>query len=151
MCVRIEQRNCQTTNIREILYLGFLLKMVIGLYNWKRICSLWGVRWQSKRKNGLQTRRQIRCRGQIPIIVQSSASQTFLLEDPFCLRKITTDPHTLAHFSTRSVNKVMRLIQYNSVLTFKLQIECPLQNSSLGRLHTSGDVVPTLRSNAGSR
>jgi len=24
---------------------------------------------------------------------------------------------------TRSVNKVMRLIQYNSVLTFKLQIE----------------------------
>jgi len=29
--------------------------------------------------------------------------------------------HTQSH--TRSVNKVMRLIQYNSVLTFKLQIE----------------------------
>ena len=26
-------------------------------------------------------------------------------------------------YTTRSVNKVMRLIQYNSVLTFKLQIE----------------------------
>ena len=26
-------------------------------------------------------------------------------------------------YNTRSVNKVMRLIQYNSVLTFKLQIE----------------------------
>jgi len=29
----------------------------------------------------------------------------------------------LIYVSTRSVNKVMRLIQYNSVLTFKLQIE----------------------------
>jgi len=28
-----------------------------------------------------------------------------------------------AVLSTKSVNKVMRLIQYNSVLTFKLQIE----------------------------
>ena len=28
-----------------------------------------------------------------------------------------------ARLFTRSVNKVMRLIQYNSVLTFKLQIE----------------------------
>jgi hypothetical protein len=33
MCVRTEQRNCQTTNIREILFLGFLLKLVIGPYN----------------------------------------------------------------------------------------------------------------------
>jgi len=30
---------------------------------------------------------------------------------------------TRANLCTRSVNKVMRLIQYNSVLTFKLQIE----------------------------
>jgi hypothetical protein len=37
--------------------------------------------------------------GTIPVIVQSSASQTFLLEDPFCFGKITTDPHTLAHFN----------------------------------------------------
>ena len=50
------------------------------------------------------------------------------------------------------VNKVMRLIQYNSVLTFKLQIEfVPFKIVSLGRLHTSRDVVPTLRSNGGSR
>ena len=32
-------------------------------------------------------------------------------------------PHNLQRSATRSVNKVMRLIQYNSVLTFKLQIE----------------------------
>ena len=31
-------------------------------------------------------------------------------------------PNTVT-LPTRSVNKVMRLIQYNSVLTFKLQIE----------------------------
>jgi hypothetical protein len=42
--------------------------------------------------------------GTIPIIVKSSAFQTFLLEDPFCLRKITTDPHTLAHFNTGCPN-----------------------------------------------
>jgi len=32
-------------------------------------------------------------------------------------------PICLYIWYTRSVNKVMRLIQYNSVLTFKLQIE----------------------------
>ena len=52
---------------------------------------------------------------------------------------------------TRSVNKVMRLIQYNSVLIFELQIEfVPFKIVPLGG-YTSGDVVPTLRSNAGSR
>ena len=66
MCVRTEQRNCHTMNIREILYLAFLLKLVTVLYKWKIICSLWGVRWQSKRNNGLQTRRQIRWRGHNP-------------------------------------------------------------------------------------
>jgi hypothetical protein len=64
MCVRTEQRNCQTTNVREILYLGIFLKLLMGLYKWRRTCSLWGVRWQSKRNNGLQTRRQIRWRRQ---------------------------------------------------------------------------------------
>jgi len=35
--------------------------------------------------------------------------------------------------NTRSVNKVMRLIQYNSVLTFKLQIEfVPFKIAPLG-------------------
>jgi len=42
--------------------------------------------------------------GTIPITVQSSAFQTFLLEDPFCLRKITTDPHILAHFNIMCPN-----------------------------------------------
>ena len=36
---------------------------------------------------------------------------------------ITLLPNTSPLLTTRSVNKVMRLIQYNSVLTFKLQIE----------------------------
>jgi hypothetical protein len=30
-------------------------------------------------------------------MVYSSVSQTYLLADPFRLRKITTDPHILAH------------------------------------------------------
>jgi hypothetical protein len=30
-------------------------------------------------------------------MVYSNVSQTFLLADPFWLRKITTDPHILAH------------------------------------------------------
>jgi len=42
--------------------------------------------------------------GTMPIIVKSSASQTFLLENPFCLRKLTTDPHILAHFNTGCTN-----------------------------------------------
>ena len=29
-----------------------------------------------------------------------SVSQTFLLADAFCLRRITTDPHILAHVNT---------------------------------------------------
>ena len=37
-----------------------------------------------------------------------------------CKRPSTSDSSAQ---NTRSVNKVMRLIQYNSVLTFKLQIE----------------------------
>ena len=74
-------------------------------------------------------------------------------------RNCITNIHTLTlrynirlrHLNKRFVNKVMRLIQYNSVLSFKLQIEfVPFKNRSLERLHTSGDVVPTLRSNAGS-
>jgi hypothetical protein len=33
----------------------------------------------------------------VPGTVYSSVSQTFLLADPFWLRKITMDPHILAH------------------------------------------------------
>ena len=48
---------------------------------------------------------------------------------------------------TKSVNEVMRMIKYNSVLTFKLQIEfVPFKIVPLG-----GYTIPTLRSNAGSR
>jgi len=43
---------------------------------------------------------------------------------------------------TRSVNKVMRLIQYNSVLTFKLQIEfVPFKLVPLGG-HTPPETFP---------
>jgi len=46
----------------------------------------------------------------------------------------------------------MRLIQYNSVFIFKLQIEfVPFKIVFLRRLHISGDFVPTLRSSAENR
>jgi hypothetical protein len=55
--------------------------------------------------------------GTIPIIVRSSASQTFLLEDPLCLRKITTDPHIPAHFNIVCPNdRYPKLKMYNSKL-----------------------------------
>jgi hypothetical protein len=55
--------------------------------------------------------------GTIPIIVQSSASQTFLFEDPFCPRKITTDPHILVHFNIVCPNdRYPKLKIYNSKL-----------------------------------
>jgi len=44
-----------------------------------------------------------------------SAIIIFTLDIPLC--------YTILDGTTRSVNKVMSLIQYNSVLTFKLQIE----------------------------
>jgi len=37
-------------------------------------------------------------------MVQSSVSQTVLLADPFCLRKITTDPHIIAHVNTECLD-----------------------------------------------
>jgi len=56
--------------------------------------------------------------GTMPITVQSSASQTFLLEDPFCLRKITTDPHILAQFNIVCPNdRYPKFKIYNSELS----------------------------------
>ena len=43
----------------------------------------------------------------------------------------------------------MRLIVYLPILIYKRQCY-PLQNSSLGQLHTVGDVVPTFGSSAKS-
>ena len=47
--------------------------------------------------------------------------------------------------------EAMRLIFYLPKFIFFFKHQCyPLQNSSLGQLHTDGDVVPTFGSSAGS-
>jgi hypothetical protein len=38
------------------------------------------------------------------VCLHLSASQTFLFVDSFCLRKITTDPHKLAHLNIDCVD-----------------------------------------------
>ena len=89
------------------------------------------------------------CKDKLTVLLACSANRTDKL-----LPLITGVSETVIDFkmslscpqNTRSVNKVMRLIQYNSVLTFKLQIEfVPF------KIVPSGDIVPTLRSNARSR
>ena len=51
---------------------------------------------------------------------------------------------------TRCDRKVMRLIFIHQIFYFFKQQCYPLQNSSLGQLHTDGDVVPTFGSSTGS-
>jgi hypothetical protein len=100
MSVRTAQRNYHRTNIRAISCLGFLLKLVFGLYNWNKLCPLWGTRWQSNVTRTSNQDSKSAGVSTIPIIVQSSISHTFLLANPFWLQKITTGPHILAHVNT---------------------------------------------------
>ena len=52
--------------------------------------------------------------------------------------------------STRYGRKVMKLIFYLQKFLSIFKHQCyPLQNSSLGQLHTDGDVVPAFGSSAG--
>ena len=51
---------------------------------------------------------------------------------------------------TGSVRKVMRHFLFTKVFIFFKHKCYPLQNTSLGQLHTVGDVVPTFGSSAGS-
>jgi len=47
-------------------------------------------------------------------MIRTSFSQTILLVDPYLLRKITTDPHIIAHVNTVSEWQVSKINNYIS-------------------------------------
>ena len=59
----------------------------------------------------------------VNIFVCYFTSNLFIQAKHVVLKNVVDLTGAKVCYNTRSVNKVMRLIQYNSVLTFKLQIE----------------------------
>jgi hypothetical protein len=56
-------------------------------------------------------------RGPRNVMIQYSLSQTFLLADPFWLRRIITDPHILAHVNTECTDD-----RYSKLKNYTLEL-----------------------------